>query len=93
MPSGVQACMHPNMGQDKRVQCKKGVGSTQGEGGLYKKLQIPTFPPKLGRSGITFHLKLFLFQLPSLAVNRVPRLQLYRYPKRGRQTSSKVKFL
>ena len=34
---------------------KKWVGSTQGEGGLYKKLQIPTLPPKSQMSGVTFH--------------------------------------
>ena len=30
--------------------------STQGEGGLYKKSQILTLPPKLRMRGVTFHL-------------------------------------
>ena len=51
---GMQAWMHPNMGQEKRE------GSTKGEGGLYKKSQIPTLPPKYQMSGVTFHLPLTL---------------------------------
>ena len=34
---------------------KKREGSTLGKGGLYKKFQIPTLPPKWPRSGLTFH--------------------------------------
>ena len=34
---------------------KEREGSTKGKGGLYKKLQIPTLPPKHPRSGVTFH--------------------------------------
>ena len=34
-------------------------GSAKGKGGIYKMPQIPTFPPKWPRSGVTFHLDLF----------------------------------
>ena len=33
---------------------KEREGSTQGEGGLYKKLQIPMLPQKSQKSGVTF---------------------------------------
>ena len=39
-------------------------GSTKGKGGLYKKLQIPTLPPKWPRSGVTFHFVNWLGQKP-----------------------------
>ena len=38
----------------KESNVKKRVGSTHGKEGLYKKLQIPTLPPKSPRSGVTF---------------------------------------
>ena len=34
---------------------KEREGSTKGKRGLFKKLQIPTPPPKHPRSGVTFH--------------------------------------
>ena len=37
------------------MQQIKREGSIQGEGWLYKKLKIPSLPPKLPRSGVTFH--------------------------------------
>ena len=40
---------------EKKVKQIKREGSIQEEGGFYKKLKIPTLPPKLPRSGITFH--------------------------------------
>ena len=39
---------------------KEREGSTKSKGGLNKKLQIPTLPPKHPRSGVTFHLHLIL---------------------------------
>ena len=45
--------------REKKRECNEGErereGSTKGKGGLYKKLQIPTLPPKSSRSGVTFH--------------------------------------
>ena len=45
--SGLQACMHPPKGKkESAMKDKEREGSTKGKGGLYKKLQIPTLPPK-----------------------------------------------
>ena len=57
------ASMHaPSEGEKKR-ESNEGErareGSTKGKGGLYKKLQAPTLPPKWPRSGVTFHLTIF----------------------------------
>ena len=41
--------------KEYNVKEREREGSTQGEGGVYKKLRIPTLPPKLRMSGITFH--------------------------------------
>ena len=41
----------------EKVQQIKREGSIKGEGGLYKELKIPALPPKLPRSGVTFHSK------------------------------------
>ena len=48
--------------EDKKVQQIKREGSIQGEGGLYRKLKIPTLPPKLQRSGVTFHYTIVLIK-------------------------------
>ena len=56
--SGLQGLMHPPKGKRKEsatMRDKEREGSTKGNGGLYKKLQIPTLPPKWSRSGVTFH--------------------------------------
>ena len=43
------------MGKENRKSTmKKREGSTHNEGGLYKKLKIPTLPPKSPKSGISF---------------------------------------
>ena len=49
---------HFEVKKEKKVQQIKREGSIKGEGGLYKKLKIPTLPPKLPRSGVAFHLTL-----------------------------------
>ena len=55
----LQFFMHaPNYGQIKKSAMLKRDGSTHWDGGLYKKLQIPTLPPKSPRSGVTFHLRI-----------------------------------
>ena len=55
-PSELQGCKHTfEVKKEKKVQQIKREGSIKGEGGLYKKLKIPTLPPKLPRSGVTFH--------------------------------------
>ena len=48
--------MHPPKGKikDSAMSNKEREGRTKGKGGLNKKLQIPTLPP---RSGVTFHCK------------------------------------
>ena len=55
--SSLQGCMHPPKGKRKEsaMSEKETEGSTKGKVGLYKKLQIPTLPPKWPRSGVTFH--------------------------------------
>ena len=46
----------PTMGKENRKSTMlKREGSFRGEGGLIKKLKIPSLPPKLPRSDITFH--------------------------------------
>ena len=40
---------------EKSATNKEREGSIKGEGGLYKELKIPALPPKLPRSGVTFH--------------------------------------
>ena len=59
-PLGLQACTHTFEGKKrkKNATTKEGGGSMKGIGGLYKKLEIPTLPPKSPRSGVTFHFTL-----------------------------------
>ena len=49
--------IHPTKGKrtESAMREKEREGSTKGKGGLYKKLQISTLPPKWPRSGVTFH--------------------------------------
>ena len=59
-------CAHPPKGKRKEraMREKERQGSTKGKGGLFKKLQIPTLPPKHPSSGVTFHC-LFYFDIPA----------------------------
>ena len=54
---GLQACKYPPKGKRKCNEGQMREGNTKGKGGLNKKLQIPSLPPKWPRSGVTFHFK------------------------------------
>ena len=43
------------MKKEKEMKQIKREGSIKGEGGPYKELKIPALPPKLPKSGLTFH--------------------------------------
>ena len=43
------------LGNNPTKREKKKKSTMSNKGGLYKKLQIPTLPPKWPRSGVTFH--------------------------------------
>ena len=58
--------------KESTMRNKEREGSTQGNGGLYKKLKIPTLPPKWPRSGVTFHYTLHPYFLKS---NKFPFLE------------------
>ena len=53
----------------KKIKKREREGSIQGKGGLYKKLKIPTLPPKLPRSGVTFHFRLYIFSPNNRSLN------------------------
>ena len=58
---------HPPKGKRKKSMREKEREGRTKKGGLYKKLQIPTLPPKHARSGVTFHYLQPLLLKPSLS--------------------------